>query len=42
MTEKAEIGHHANEWTAVGPSEAECVREMARCLRELGEGRVPK
>jgi hypothetical protein len=29
-------------WTAVGQTEEECIREMARCLREISEGRVPK
>jgi len=28
------------EWTAVGQSEEDCIREMARCLREIGEGRA--
>ena len=35
-------GRRSREWTAVGQTEAECVREMARCLREISEGRVPK
>jgi len=41
-TEKAHVGRRSREWTAVGQTEAECVREMARCLREISEGRVPK
>jgi len=40
-TEKAHIGRRSREWTAVGDTEAECVREMARCLREIGGGRTP-
>lgn len=40
-TEKAHIGRRSREWTAVGQTEAECVREMARCLRSLGDGEVP-
>ena len=39
-TEKAAVGRRSREWTAVGQTEVECVREMARCLREIGEGRV--
>jgi hypothetical protein len=30
------------DWIAVGDTEVECLREMAYCLRELGEGRWPK
>ncbi len=41
-TEKAHIGRRSREWTSVGNTEEECVREMARCLREMGEGRMPK
>lgn len=41
QTEKAAIGRRSREWTAQANSEVECVREMARCLREIGEGRVP-
>lgn len=33
-TERAAIGKRSREWTAVGQTEVECVREMARCLRE--------
>ena len=40
-TEKAHVGKHSREWTAVGGTEIECVREMARCLRKISEGRVP-
>jgi len=36
------VGHRTHEWTAVGQTELEVVREMARCLREIGEGRVPQ
>ncbi len=41
-TERAAIARRSREWTAVGQTEAECVREMARCLREIGEWRVPR
>ncbi len=41
-TEKAALGRRSREWTAVGQTEHECVREMARCLREIGAGRVPR
>ena len=40
--EKAHIGKRSREWTAVGQTEEGVVREMARCLREIGEGRAPK
>lgn len=42
QTEKAEIGRRSREWTAVGRTEVECVLEMARCLVEISEGRVPR
>jgi len=41
-TEKAQIGRRSREWTAVGQTEVECVSEMAGCLVEIGEGRVPR
>lgn len=41
-TEKAEIGRRSREWTAVVESEVECVLEMARCMREISEGKVPR
>ncbi len=37
-SERLSVGHRSNEWTAAGQTEVECVREMARCLREIGEG----
>jgi hypothetical protein len=40
--ERQKLGHRSREWTAVGNTEEECLREMARCLREISEGRVPK
>jgi hypothetical protein len=40
--ERPKVGHRTREFTAIGPTEAHCVREMARCLREISEGRVPK
>jgi len=40
--EKAEIGRRSREWTAVVESEVECVLEMARCMREISEGKVPR
>jgi hypothetical protein len=42
QTEKAHIGRRSREWTAAGETEVECVRGMARCLKEIGEERVPK
>lgn len=41
-TEKAHIGRRSREWTAVGPTEVECVLEMARCLRAITSGDTPK
>ena len=41
-TEKAVNGGRSREWTAVGPTVVEVVREMARCLRELAAGRWPR
>lgn len=40
--EKAHIGKRSREWTAVQPTQEGVVREMARCLREIAAGRVPK
>ncbi len=40
--EVPKVGVRSKEWTAVGATEVECLREMARCLRELGAGRVPR
>ena len=40
--EKAKLGHRSREWTAVGETEEAVIREMARCLREISAGRVPK
>ncbi len=41
-TERATAGLSSLEWTAIGRSEHQCVREIARCLRETSAGRVPK
>jgi hypothetical protein len=41
QTEKAHIGRRSREWAAQAPTEAECTREMVRCLRVIAEG-VPK
>jgi hypothetical protein len=40
--EKPKVGKRSREWTAIGKTDVECVREMAYCLRELREGRWPK
>jgi len=42
QTEKAQIGRRSREWTAVGQTEVECVREMVRVLRIIAAGDVPK
>ena len=39
--ERAVNGARSREWTAIGATEVECLLEMAKCLRELGAGRVP-
>lgn len=41
-TLRAGGGRPRKDWIATGATEAECVAEMARCLRELGEGRWPE
>ena len=41
-SEKAHVGARSREWTAVAPTEVGVVREMARCLREISAGRVPR
>lgn len=35
-------GHRSRAWTAVVASELDVVREVARCLGEIREGRVPE
>jgi hypothetical protein len=42
LREGPKFGKRSREWSAVGPTEVECVREMARCLREIREGRYPR
>jgi hypothetical protein len=39
--DKPRVGKRSREWTATGRTEVDCVREMARCLREIGAGRMP-
>lgn len=39
--ERPKAGHRSREWTAVGESELDVAREMARCLRLIGAGQVP-
>ena len=41
-SEQARAGVRSREWTAVAVTEMEVVREMARCLRLVREGRVPE
>jgi hypothetical protein len=40
-SERPRVGLRSREWTAVGATEAEVEAEMARCLREIKEGRAP-
>ena len=42
QSETPVVGKREREWTAVGPTEVRCVREIARCLAELKAGRWPK
>lgn len=32
----------SRDWETEAPTEEQCVSSMADCLREIGEGRVPK
>jgi hypothetical protein len=41
-SERAVVGVRSREWTGDASMELGAVREMARCLREVREGRVPK
>ncbi len=41
-TEAPRDGERSREWTAISPIEVGVVLEMAKCLRELGEGRWPR
>ena len=40
-SERPVVGLRSREWTAVSATEVEAVAEMARCLREIKEGRAP-
>jgi hypothetical protein len=41
-SERPVVGIRRREWQAVAVSEIGLVREMARCLREIASGRVPR
>jgi hypothetical protein len=41
-TERVVVGVRSREWTAVGAGEVDVLREMARCLGEIGADRVPR
>ena len=41
-SERPVVGLRSREWTARAESEEAVVREMARCLAELREGRKPR
>lgn len=41
-SERPVVGLRSREWTAIADSEEGVVREMARCLREIGHGRAPR
>ena len=41
-SERPKVGLRSREWTAIASTEEGVVREMARCLRELGAGRAPR
>ena len=40
-TERPSVGARSREWTAVADSEVGVLREMARCLLAIAEGRTP-
>ncbi|CAN5813784.1 hypothetical protein BH24CHL5_BH24CHL5_12170 [soil metagenome] len=40
-SERPVVGLRSREWTARAESEEAVVREMARCLRQIGAGRAP-
>lgn len=40
-SERPTAGLRSREWTAVAQTEEGVVLEMARCLREISEGRAP-
>jgi hypothetical protein len=40
--ERPTVGWRSRERTAVASTEVGAIREMTRCLRELGEGHAPK
>lgn len=41
-SERPRVGKRSREWIAIGRTEVECLREMARCLGEIRDGRWPK
>jgi hypothetical protein len=41
-SERPVVGLRSRQWTAIAESEVGVVREMARCLRAIGAGRVPR
>lgn len=41
-SERPVVGIRKREWTAIADSEAGVVKETARCLGEIKQGRVPR
>ena len=41
-SERPKVGRRTRGWTAIGPTEVAVVRDMARCLRGISEGRRPR
>lgn len=41
-TERLNIGRRSRGWTAIAPTQARVLREMARCLRDLAADRPPR
>lgn len=41
-SERPVVGIRKREWTAIADSEVGVVKEMARCLGEIKQGRVPR
>jgi hypothetical protein len=41
-TERPVVGRRTREWTAVHPTQAGVLRELARCVAEISDGRAPR
>jgi hypothetical protein len=41
-SERPKVGKRSRQWTAQHPTQIGVLREMARCLSEITEGRTPR